>query len=363
MLTALSVVGILVALIVVHELGHFLAAKLFRVRVEEFGIGYPPRAFLLCTIGDTEYTLNWLPLGGFVRLFGEHAGAEGSARARSFAGSSRGVQALILIAGVAMNAFAGWLLFAGALSAGIPRVVDSDEIADARLIVSAVVAGSPAQAGGLVAGDIVTRVADETGDEARLAPEDVTTFVRERGGKEIRVSYVRGEDEGVVLVRPAHAVIPEEEGRIAIGLGLALVSEEPLPFSEALARSGPHTLAAFESVVQGISALAASAVRGDASLENIVGPVGLVSVVGDASKHGLGALLALAGFISINLAIVNLLPIPALDGGRLLLVGIEAATRRPVRHVAIQLLNFAGMFAIALLMLAVTYNDIIRILA
>lgn len=362
MLTALLVVGILVFLIVVHEFGHFLAAKLFRVRVEEFGIGYPPRAFLFGRLGDTDYTLNWLPFGGFVKLFGETSGAEGAGRPKSFANAPRVVQAVILVAGVAMNALAAWLLFAGALSAGIPRPVEVPG-AGTRLVVSTVVAGSPAQASGLSAGDVVTRVFDEGGAEPILTPSAMTEFVSERGGKEITVFYERGGEEVVAVMRPAHAVIPEAEGRPAVGLGLALVSEEPLPFPQALKEAGPHTFSALKTVVSGLWSLAATSLRGEGSLDDVVGPIGLIGVVGDASRHGFGAVLALAGFISVNLCIVNLIPIPALDGGRLVLVGIEAATRRPARHVAVQLLNFAGILAIAALMLAVTWNDIGRLLS
>src|SRR3989344_9516977 len=143
MMTALLVVGILVFLIVVHELGHFVAAKISRVKVEEFGIGYPPRAFTFGRIGGTEYTLNWIPFGGFVRLYGDVG--EGQHGAGSLVDSNRAVQALILVAGVAMNALVAWALFAAALHAGIPRVVDVPvEGETVRLVVANVVPGSPA---------------------------------------------------------------------------------------------------------------------------------------------------------------------------------------------------------------------------
>src|SRR5436190_1173172 len=122
MITALLVIGILVLLIVIHELGHFLAAKIFRVRVEEFGIGYPPRAILIAKIGETEYTLNWIFFGGFVRLFGDEG--ESQHGPRSFVDARRGVQAAILVAGVLANAILAYGLFAGALTVGIPRLVD-----------------------------------------------------------------------------------------------------------------------------------------------------------------------------------------------------------------------------------------------
>ncbi|MDZ4227199.1 MAG: site-2 protease family protein, partial [Patescibacteria group bacterium] len=119
MLTALLVIGILVLLIVVHELGHFVAAKLSGVKVEEFGVGYPPRAFTLGKFGGTEYTLNWIPFGGFVRLFGD--AGEGEHGRGSLVDAPRWKQALILVAGVAMNALTAWILFAVAFHIGVPQ--------------------------------------------------------------------------------------------------------------------------------------------------------------------------------------------------------------------------------------------------
>src|SRR3989344_6786088 len=117
MLTVLLVIAILVLLIVAHELGHFIAAKVFGVRVEEFGVGYPPRAFTFGKIGDTEYTLNWIPFGGFVRLYGDEG--EGQHGRGSLVDSPRWKQAVILVAGVAMNAIAAWALFAFAFHLGV----------------------------------------------------------------------------------------------------------------------------------------------------------------------------------------------------------------------------------------------------
>src|SRR3989344_8094098 len=122
-MTILLVVLILFALIIVHERGHFIAAKISGVKVKEFGVGYPPTALRIAKIGDTEYTLNWIPFGGFVRLFGDEG--QGEHGRGSFADASRRKQAVILIAGITMNIVAGWLLFTGAYAQGIPRVAES----------------------------------------------------------------------------------------------------------------------------------------------------------------------------------------------------------------------------------------------
>jgi len=360
MTTALLVVGILVFLIVVHELGHFIAAKFFKVKVDEFGVGYPPRAFLLGTWGGTEYTLNWLPFGGFVRLFGEH----GETHQRgSFAGSSKKAQALILIAGVTANALAAWFLFAGALSIGIPRVVDESYNAPKQLFVNTIVTGSPVDAAGIKSGDEITRIVDTSnGTSPDLTPRAVVIFVGDRGGKEIEVTYRRAEEIHTAIVRPAHAVVVQSAGRPAVGFGLILVTDEAISMPQALKESGPRTYAALRDTVHGLWTLVRDAAAGEPNLQNIVGPVGLVDFVGNASRHGIGHVLALAGFISINLAVINLVPIPALDGGRLFLLGIESVIRRPPNHRTVQVFNFLGIALIVFLMVSVTYNDIIRLL-
>ena len=362
-MTILLVIAILVFLIVVHELGHFLVAKFFRVRVEEFGIGYPPRAFSFGTWGGTEYTLNWIPFGGFVRLFGD-IGEQQHGRG-SLVDANRGVQALILVAGVVMNALAAWMLFAGALHAGIPRAVEAVVPGEAvRLMIAEIIPGSPAEAAGLARGDEILAMEDARGIALpEFTPSAFADFVEIRGGQAIELTYRRGETTEQVSLTPAHAVIPDEAGRPAVGLALFLLSEKPLPWGEALQEATGVTLNAFATIGQSLWGIVERALAGAPSLSDIIGPVGLVGVVGDAAREGLGNILALAAFISVNLAIINLIPIPALDGGRLALLGVEVVMRRSAPRVALQILNALGIAFIVLLMITVTWNDIARLFA
>lgn len=362
-MTTLLVIGILVFLIVIHELGHFAIAKFFKVKVEEFGVGYPPRALLFGKWGDTEYTLNWIPFGGFVRLFGEHDTVTGEIDRHkgSFAKAPRYVQALVLVAGVVMNAIAAWLLFAGALAVGIPHSVPAgDTDANARLLITQVLPGSPASVARLSAGDVLTSIGDGK-ETAALNPESIVAFVGERPGKELTVTYSRAGEEKTVTMFPAQAIVAEAANRAAVGMGLSLVTDSPIPFHRALWKALPVTLDKLNSVLSGLGSMVTNAIRGEKVLQDVVGPVGLVSVVGVAAQHGFANLLILAGFISLNLAVINLIPIPALDGGRLLLLGLEAVMRRSAPNVVVQLSNTLGIGFIILLMITVTYNDIVRL--
>ncbi len=364
MITALIVVAILVLLIVAHEFGHFVAAKLFKVKVLEFGIGYPPRALTFGRWGGTEYTLNWVPFGGFVRLFGDEGQAPQKGRG-SFADAPRGVQILILIAGVAMNALMAWVLFTLALHIGIPQVVGSPVTgAHTDLMVAAVVPGSPADAAGFVLGDKITAVSDVNGAQIQsLTPSDVVNFVKDRGGKPITIAYIHSGKAESTTVTPAHAVIPNEADRPALGVKLALVSIHSLPWLQAAQVGLVSTGDAFQSVAGGLWSIVTDLFRGQPALQDVVGPVGLVNVVNEAAQNGLGNVLALAAFISVNLTLINLLPIPALDGGRLLLVIVEIISRRAAPRLAVQLLNTLGIALIVLLMITVTNHDVARLFA
>lgn len=365
MATALLVIAILVLLIVAHELGHFIAAKLSGVKVEEFGVGYPPRAFTFGMWGGTEYTLNWIPFGGFVRLLGEHGEKE---RGRgSLFSASRGKQAFILIAGVAMNAIAAWALFAAAFSVGVLQPVSPDTVpsgASTQIIISQVYAGSPAAAAGLKPGDELLGIGNAQGERVadELTPEAVVAFIRDHAGKPLLVSYKSEGKEREATLIPAQGVLAQEAGEPALGVALVLVARVSQDFPHALASASRETLASFKSVGQNLLAFFGGVATGSADLSQVVGPVGIVSFVGAASQNGAGAVLMLAALISVNLAIINLLPIPALDGGRLAILAVEAATRRPAPRLIVRLLNAGGIALIIFLMLTVTYHDIGRLL-
>ncbi len=363
MLTAPLVIVILVLLIVAHELGHFIAAKISGVRVQEFGVGYPPRAFTFGRLGDTEYTLNWIPFGGFVRLFGDEG--ENEHGTGSFVDANRAVQMIILVAGVLANAVAAWALFAIALHLGVPQPVAAPVLNEpTQLIVADVVPGSPAAAAGISAGDQITNVTDTAGGSVvgPLSPESVTMFVRGHVDEMVEIDYIHAGAQREASMEPAQGVLTGAAGQPAIGIALVLVANESLPWTSAAKEAFVETGQEFESVGSDLWGLLAQAFHGAPNLSGVVGPVGIVGYVGEAEQSGAGAVLMLAALISVNLAIINLIPIPALDGGRLFLLIIEALFRRPAPRLVVQLINAIGITLIILLMIVVTYHDITQLL-
>jgi len=209
-------IAVLVILIIVHELGHFLVAKFFKIGVDEFGIGYPPRAFTIGKFKGTTYTINWLPFGGFVRIFGERLGVPYSDedKKRAFVHKPKLIQASVLVAGVVFNLIFAWILFSITLMAGAPTAITEEEAIglESKLIVSSIVVGSPADVAGLKAGDTITALT--AGDDEVLSPlpSEVSGFIASHAGEAVQVSYNRNmsggtEVAGDVEIIPSHGVI------------------------------------------------------------------------------------------------------------------------------------------------------------
>lgn len=357
---------VIVALILVHELGHFIAAKLSGMRVDEFGLGYPPRALVLGKIGETSYTLNWLPFGGFVKIYGEDPSLDKARDARAFSSKPRFAQAVVLVAGVAMNLLFAYVLITGALIAGTPRALTEEELpgaVDVQLAVSNVLAGSPAARAGLLPGDTILSAEDghyvfEGADAAAF-----TKFVAEGGGNTTVALTVKraGGEEEVLFARPEAGVIPADPSRAALGVEVAPVGVVPLSLGEAVAQGARLTWSATQLTAEGLWHFFFGVFTLSADLSQVAGPVGIAGVVGSASAQGIGYLLSIMAIISINLALINLIPVPALDGGRLLFVLIESVIRRPIKASVAHAVNAVGFIFLILLMLVVTAHDIFRI--
>lgn len=363
-MTVVLFIAVLVVLIVVHELGHFFAAKWAGMRVEEFGVGYPPRAVTLAKKNGTDYTLNWLPFGGFVKIKGEDDGADTTA-SDSFGAKKRIVQALVLVAGIFMNLVFAWVLLSITLTLGMPRTLEGDAArttVDAELIVSRVVAGTPAESAGLMAGDVITSVQSGKNAFTGTSAEDFTAFIASSGTQEAVITIERNEEPMQVTVTPATNIIPADPERAALGVGVATVGTRALEWWQAPYEGLLITIEATKQIAVGLVLFFGSIFSLNADLSQVAGPVGIAGAVGDASETSLAALLTLTAVISINLALVNLLPVPALDGGRLLFVIIESITRRPIPKSFANAANSLGFALLILLMVAITASDILKLI-
>ncbi len=365
-MSILIFIVVIVALIIVHELGHFIVAKWSGMRVDEFGLGYPPRAMIIGEKNGTLYTLNWLPFGGFVKIFGENSEQEAVADSRSFTSRPRIQQALVLVAGVAMNLLFAYVLITGALIAGTPRALSESEVATAKnveLAVANVLSGSPAALAGVVPGDIILSSEDGHYLYDGTDPAEFTKFVANGAGNTtiaLSVRHASGEEE-LLFARPVAGVIASDKSRPALGVEVATIGVVPISFGSAIVEGARLTWGATVLTAQGLWHFFYGVFTFSADLSQVAGPVGIAGAVGSASMQGFGYLFSIMAIISINLALINLIPIPALDGGRLLFVIIESIIRRPIKASVAQAVNGVGFVFLILLMLVVTANDIFKI--
>ena len=364
--TVLLFLAVLFVLVLVHEWGHYITAKKTGMRVDEFGIGFPPRLFGVKR-GETEYTLNALPLGGFVRIYGEslvHDEAEehDPDKARALWARPKWAQALVLVAGVVMNVLLAFVLYTAVFMIGVPTpILESEARSGAELYIASVVPESPL-AGVVMPGSVVTAVVAQDGSVLTdLTPSAFSTFVGTHGAKPLLLTIREGGEEREVSVTPQTGLITDAPERPAVGVALSLVIIERQGLLTALGSAGRATVEGLSAIVVGIGALLGGAVTGTADLSQVAGPVGIAGMVGDAAAFGMTALLSFVAIISLNLAVVNMLPFPALDGGRLLLLLGEVVFRRPVSALWTYRLNAAGFILLMIFMVIVTYNDILRL--
>jgi regulator of sigma E protease len=368
-MTVLIFFVVLFVLILVHELGHFLAAKKFGIKVDEFGIGFPPKLFGFKPKGsETEYTFNLLPIGGFVKIFGEDPNEEntsGPERERSFVHKPKWQQAIVLVAGVTFNVLLAWVLLVSLFMVGMPTAIspdERDEVRNARLLVLNVVPDSPAANAGITPShEVVGVVASDGAEPDDLTPDAIVSFVSDRGGEEI--TFMVRDDTGIrnLLVTPEAGLIESDPERAAVGISMSLAGIMRLAPHLAVVEGTKMTAGLLGAVAVGLGGFLWDAITFRADFTQVAGPVGIVGMVGEASTLGLAYLLTFTAFISLNLAVINMLPFPALDGGRLVFVAIEAVTKRTIKPVVANTLNMIGFVLLILLMIAVTYNDIIRL--
>lgn len=356
----LLVLGLLlfVLLVIIHEFGHYVAARLNGVDVEEFGIGFPPRIRgKRFKAGGTLYSINWLPLGGFVKLKGEHDddSAKGSYGAASF-----GKKSLILLAGVAMNLLAAAFILTILSWTGLPRIVEGQfsvasdtQVIQNDVLITFVAEGSPADQAGLEVGDRIVRLNDQPLSSA----DELAPLTQSLAGQTVQVVV---ETDGQITSQAIRFNQDDsQDGHLGVIPGDFVVERSTWSAPiRGLALTGQFTWLTLKGIFTTIGQLLVG--HGAAAAENVAGPVGIVVLLKDVSQAGLSFLLMFVALISVTLAVMNALPIPALDGGRLFVSGLYRVLRRPLKAATEERIHATGMAVLMGLVILITVVDVRR---
>ncbi len=349
-MTVILFLIVLAILIFVHELGHFLACRLFGIKVTEFALGFGPKLWG-ATKGETTYQLNLVPFGGYVKIFGENPDEEsinGPESTRSFVNKPKWQQVIVLAAGVLFNFIFAWIIIIIAFSAGVPASVESypeyeARMTDKHIAITYVEPKSPADIAGFKAGDSVTGYS---------SVEEIQTAINASADKGV---VINGKE---VVAKQGIAGV---EGRYAIGISMDEVGTLKLPIHLSIVEGTRFTLHMIQQIAIGLYDLVAGMFKGESKLAAVTGPIGIAGMVGDAAKLGFTYLLMFTALISLNLGVLNLVPFPALDGGRIFFILIEVISRRKIKPVVANTVNAVGFALLILLMIVVTYRDIVKI--
>ena len=369
-ITIIIFIIVLGILVFVHESGHFIVAKKSGMQVDEFGFGFPPRIAGIQKVqgkwhwvwghkapedeSATVYSINWIPLGGFVRILGENN--ENEEHPGSFINKSFGKRLFVLVAGVIMNLILAWVLLSVGYIIGLPVAVDSPTAIPAhtsfskpQMAILDVSPGLPAAKAGIMPNDIILNIDGNT----FTAVSQIQNYVQSHEGKEITFEVQRGKQDLSLKVTP-NVNPPADQG--PTGIELSLIGRLKYPWYQALWEGAKSTVNGLVGIVSGLYQL----FSGQLGFGSLGGPVKIAQLTGQVTDMGFIYLLQFTAFLSLNLAVLNILPFPALDGGRVLFLLIEKVRRKRNNQKIEQWVNTAGFVFLLLLMVAVTFNDIIK---
>jgi regulator of sigma E protease len=359
-ITIILFIVMLSALVLIHEAGHFFVARKMGIKVEEFGLGLPPRLWGK-KFGETEYTINALPIGGFVRMYGETPDGvsirqEGhdDDSGRMFLNKSKLARTAVLLAGVTANLLLGAIIFSIVFTAGLPvyraKIVPS---------IDQVNAGSPADQAGLQPGDTIVALDGVAFDQVKPS---FSQKVSSESGQTLHLTINhQGQNRQVDITSRKNP--PAGQGAMGVTLQAQTVVDhvERYPFYQAPIEGFKQAAIFAWAILVGLGGIVNQASHGTVPTD-VAGPVGIATILGQARGLGWTYVLWFAGIISVNLAVVNVLPLPALDGGRLLFVIIEAITGRKVNQRVEQLTHTIGMAVLLLLIVLITFSDISKLI-
>lgn len=345
-MTIIIFILVLLVCVLVHEWGHYITAKKSGMLVEEFGFGIPPRLWSFKK-GETKYSINALPIGGFVKIAGENGLETDVPRDRQFDAKPWYKKSLVLVAGVIMNFVLAVVLFAIANVIGLPGITPTG-----TPTVISIVEGGAVQEAGIKVGDTITSLAVGKKDVSVLDTDAIRTAIQSSKDP-VTITYVH---QGVEATQ---TIIPREsDGARMIGVSIEPIGTVRLSFFAAIGAAWTQSVHLIGQIFSTISHLLGGLFTGEGSVKGLVGPVGLAREVGTAATFGLTYLLAFTATISLNLAVLNILPFPALDGGRLVVVWGEAITRKKFSPTVVGIVHTLGFLLLITLMVVLTIGDI-----
>ncbi len=378
-----------VGLVVIHEFGHFILARRNGVGIEEFGIGFPPKIWkkrIHSPKGDYDFTINLLPLGGFVRMKGE---SDADTEKGTFGAASLWAKTQIMAAGVVMNLVVALVLLTGLALVGMPQIIDNQftvksdtKVVTATVDIVEVSKDSPAAKAGLKANDRITALGPKGQEQTLSSPQDLPSATQTYAGQEVVVRYIRdgktAETNATLLSKSAVEASKKTnspKGYLGVVPNPAKLAVQRSTWSApvvAAGLTGQFTALTFEGLgkaVAGLGAILAGTATGNTQARQngqteassqVSGPLGIFFVLKEGGALGLAFILLVIAIISLTLAIMNILPIPALDGGRLWITLIAHAVHRPLSQEKEELINAIGFMCLMALIVLITVVDVKR---
>ncbi|MBU2542211.1 RIP metalloprotease RseP [Patescibacteria group bacterium] len=389
MFTLIIFILILGLLVLVHEFGHFITARKSGMKVYEFGFGFPPRAFgvykdpetgkfvwvwgkgkssLKKTVSGTEnkedfgfpstiYSFNWLPLGGFVRIKGENG--EDANEPDSFGYQKAWKRIVVLVSGVTMNIVLAGVLLSFGFMVGLPTDLSAGKddsaiiVQEPQVLVQMISKDSPAEIAGIKFGDMILQI-----DETKIvSSEQMVGYVRENNDRDLNVVVNRNGEELSFSVRPE--IVKNGEANARLGVMLVDATIIRYPWYIALYKGFIAAFWGFINIFVTFYYLIKYLILGQGLVYDVSGPVGIAKIVGDSARLGISYLINITAMLSLSLAVINILPIPALDGGRILFILIEKIIRRPVPMKYEQIAHMVGFVLLMVLIVVVTARDVV----
>lgn len=372
--TIIVFIAVLALLVFVHEFGHFFSARKLGVKSEEFGFGFPPRIFgiykdengkwkkvwgrkKVADNSDTIYSINALPLGGFVKIKGQDGDQKNDPD--SFASKKPWRRAIILASGVFMNVVLASILISIGLMVGFPQAIDKDSlpkkaiISEEKVQVIQVVTDSPAMLAGIKTADIILEI---NGQEIKEA-QNVSDIIYESEG-EIIMTINRSDEVKELTITPEYS---EDLDKKIIGIAFSQTALVKLPWYSALIEGIKMTGYLLWAIIYAFYDLLRNMIIGQPLGVEVAGPIGIADLTGQMARMGIIYLLQFTALLSLNLAIINLLPFPALDGGRLIFLLIEKIKGSPVKQEVEAIFHNLGFVLLMALVLWVTFKDVLKL--